>query len=196
MHSSVSFPFLYFSSYSISQQNEQRALQTFCVFVLLGSWSCTTPSHPASSEITKASKGYFFGGLNCVVNIRFPYNWDWCARAQPAAPWGPLCLQLVHPEVNAQLQPESCKLFCHINLSPRNLASLKDLGALIKEEEGKKWSRDLGNLPSPDTHALKEEVGEWIKRVGIICVSVLTSLSSSFSWKRIYWSSFRCAGDD
>ena len=80
-----------------------------------------------------------------------------------------------------QLQPESCKLFCQINLSARNLASLKDLGALIKEEEGKKQSRELCNLPSPDTHALKDEVGERINRVGNTCVSVLTSLSSSFS---------------
>ena len=77
-----------------------------------------------------------------------------------------------------QLQPESCKPFCHINLSARNLASLKDLGALIKEEEGKKESRELCNLPSLGTHALKDKVGERIKRVGIICVSVLSSLLS------------------
>ena len=67
-----------------------------------------------------------------------------------------------------QLQPESCKLFCHINLSARNLASLKDLGPLIKEEEGKKQSHELCNLPSLDTHALgrgrrkKQESGRYL----------------------------------
>lgn len=80
-----------------------------------------------------------------------------------------------------QLQPESCKLFCHINLSVRNLASLKDLGPLIKEEEGKKQSRELCNLPSLDTHALGRGWRKKQERVGIICASVLTSLSSSFS---------------